>query len=153
MYFYLLGLHSWTRWILILCILVLLIRSLSAYRKSTVYGNIDLRLATSLFWVLNLQFVLGLALYLFFSPITQAGFGNLSEAFSDATLRFFVIEHPLAMFLAIGAGHSGLKKARLATDPRKKHGQILKGVGACLFFILVGIPWPFLPYGKMLYFL
>ncbi len=153
MYPVLLGAHSWIRWILLISILLVLLRSISGYRNARVYSAVDEQLALLLFWMLNIQFLFGLALYIFFSPYTAAAFSNLSEAISNPALRFFLIEHPLAMFLAIGAGHSGLRKAKLETDARDKHRQLIKGASGCLFFVLVGIPWPFLPYGRALFFL
>ena len=152
MYPVFLGIHSWIRWILVLSILLILIRSFFCYRRSAVYTDLDQVLARILFWALNVQFLFGFSLYIFFSPYTHAAFSNLSEVMSHSILRFFLIEHPLAMLLAIGTGHNGLKKAKLESEPEKKHGHILKGVSACLFFVLIGIPWPFLPYGRALFF-
>ena len=147
-----LGLHSWVRWLLVVAALALLIRSIYGVRSKSAYDPVDERLALVLFWALNIQFVLGLTMYLFFSPTVQIAMGDLSAAFADAKLRFFLVEHPIAMFLAVGAGHSGLKKAKKAMEARDKHVQILKGVGGCFFFLMIGIPWPFLPYGRALFF-
>ena len=153
MYPLMLGLHSWIRWILLIGLIVLVVRSISGFRKASPFEPLDDNLVLVVFWSLNIQFVIGLIIYAFFSPITQMAFSNMSAVMGDSSLRFFLIEHPFAMFLALGAGHSGIAKAKRAEDPKKKHGHILKGVGACLFFVLAGIPWPFLPYGRALFFL
>lgn len=148
-----LGLHSWVRWILVLSALLIVMRSIYGLLKNTDQNQIDTRLGVTLFWALNIQFVIGLVLYLFFSPYVQIALNDFSAAMSDASLRFFLIEHPLAMILAIGAGHAGLKRAGKASASRDKHKTTLKWIGACLLFIIVGIPWPFLPYGRALFFL
>lgn len=153
MYPVLLGIHSWVRWILLIGVIVLLIRSIAGYRKASPFTSLDDTLVAVVFWSLNVQFLLGVILFIFFSPATQVAFSNISEAMSDSSLRFFLIEHPFSMLLALGAGHSGIAKAKRAEDAKKKHGSIMKGIGACLLCILVGIPWPFLPYGRVLFFL
>ncbi len=153
MYPIILGVHSWNRWVLLLSLVYILIRSIPGEKKGLAYKQIDQYLANTLFWALNLQFVLGFVLYIFFSPHTQAIFTNFSEVMSNSSMRFFVIEHPVAMFLAVGAGHAGLKRAKQQTEDVKKHRHMIKAAAGCLFFILIGIPWPFLPYGRALFFL
>ncbi len=153
MYPILLATHSWIRWIIVLSAIIVIIKSWRGTSKSLSYVTQDRILANVFFWAINIQFLIGLALYIFFSPVTRVAFGDLSAAMSDASLRFFLIEHPLAMFLAIGSAHSFLKKAKKENDGVKKHGIMFKGVGISFFFILIGIPWPFLPYGRSLFFM
>ncbi|MFK7844465.1 MAG: hypothetical protein AB8G77_04120 [Rhodothermales bacterium] len=153
MYSIVLGVHSWNRWVLLLSLVFILIRSISGEKKGLAYKSIDHHFATILFWALNLQFVLGFVLYIFFSPYTYALFSNFSEVMSNSSMRFFVIEHPFAMFLAVGAGHAGLRRAKQQTEDVKKHRYMIQAAAGCLFFILIGIPWPFLPYGRALFFL
>ncbi len=151
MYPIVLGLHSWLRWFLLIGMVLLLVRSVAG-KKSGVYDSTDQTLATATFWLLNIQFIIGLLLYGVLSPVTQAAFANMGEAMSNSALRFYVVEHMFAMVLAIGAGHMGLSKAKKAADAGEKHKWILRGIGASLVCVLVGIPWPFLPYGRALFF-
>lgn len=151
MYPIVLGLHSWLRWFLLISMILLVYRSFTG-KKTGRYDSTDQTLATATFWLLNIQFIVGLVLYGVLSPITQAAFANMGDAMSNSALRFYVVEHMFAMILAIGAGHMGLSKAKKASDVGEKHKWILRGVGASLVFVLVGIPWPFLPYGRALFF-
>ena len=153
MYVFILATHSWLRWLLILLTLIVLFRVIPALIRKAPYSSYEQLLATLFFWMLNIQFILGLLLYLFFSPYTQTAFRDMSAAFNDPILRFFLIEHPLAVLLAIGAGHSNLAKVKRAVDDKQKHRYLMIGAGTCLFFMLIAIPWPFLPYGRMLFFL
>ena len=89
--------------------------------KKGTYTQADKNVALVLFWALNIQFILGLALYFVFSPITQAAFGNISEAMADSSLRFFIVEHFVGMFLAIAVGHVGIARAKREQDPARKH--------------------------------
>ena len=152
MYPFVLGLHSWLRWFLLIGMVLVLYKSFAG-RKSGTYDTTDQALATGVFWLLNVQFLLGLLLYVFLSPVTQTAFGNMGEAMANSALRFYIVEHTFAMVLAIAAGHIGLSKAKKAAEASDKHKWILRGVGASLFFVLAGIPWPFLPYGRALFFL
>lgn len=151
MYTALLGMHSWVRWILLLSMVLILFRSFGGMKKGT-YTTVDKNAALVLFWALNIQFLLGLALYFVFSPITQAAFGNISEAMADSSIRFFIVEHFVAMFIAIAVGHVGVARAKRESDPARKHKLLLIWIGLCLLIVMVGIPWPFLPYGRGLFF-
>ena len=146
MYLLFLAIHSWTRWLLVLGAIALLIRS--ALRRNRPYTFTDQIMAISFFWILNLQFLLGLMLYFFLSPITHAAFSDLSAAFDNPVLRFFLIEHPVSVLLAIGAAHTYLAKTKRAIKDHQKHRYILIAAGVCLFFILLAIPWPFLCIGS-----
>ena len=150
MYTTVLTIHSWVRWALVLLAFAALVRSGYAYVRRSGYALGDERLARGLFGTLNLQFVLGVLLYVFLSPTVRVALSDVGAAMGAAPLRFFVIEHPVAALLAIGIGHAGLKRARSATDERDKHRFVALGAGGCLLMILIAIPWPFLPYGRAL---
>ena len=71
------------------------------------------------------QFVIGLALYLFISPITTAAFGNFGAAMKDRTMRFWAVEHIFAMFVALALAHIGNARARKGATDEAKHKQQL----------------------------
>ena len=151
MYTFTLTLHSWTRWLLVLCAILACLRSCYALVNGRAYGKSDGSLARGLAILLNLQLVLGLLLYVLLSPVVRTGIADLGAAMSSSPLRFFVIEHQVAALVAIGVGHVGLHRARKAIDDRQRHRRVLWGVGGCLLMIIVAIPWPFLPYGRALF--
>jgi mono/diheme cytochrome c family protein len=66
----------------------------------------------------------------------------------SSVLRFFLIEHVLSMTLALVAAHVGRVRMRRATSGPEKHQRTASGVLIALLCILVGIPWPFLPYAR-----
>ncbi len=151
MYTVVLGLHSWIRWILLISMVLILFRSIGGMKKGT-YTSTDKNAALVLFWALNIQFILGLALYFFVSPLMQAAFGNMAETMANASVRFFVAEHFVIMLIAIALGHVGVARSKRETDPARKHKLLLIWIGLCLLVVIVGIPWPFLPYGRGLFF-
>ena len=142
--------HSWVRWALVLVAALAFARSGYAFLRGREYAGADVSLAKGFIGLLNLQFTLGLVLYIFLSPTVRAALSDLGAAMGSAPLRFFVIEHQVAAIIAVGMGYAGVLRARKATESRRKHRAIMLGGGGCLFMIFVAIPWPFLPYGRAL---
>jgi hypothetical protein len=58
--------------------------------------------------------------------------------------RFWTVEHLFSMLLAVALVHIGVARAR------KGKGGVAVLYLLALLAILVGIPWPFLPYGRPL---
>lgn len=151
MYTLFLTVHSWVRWGLVLVAAALFVRSVYALRRGRAYSDLDKRLAQGFAGLLNVQFVLGITLYVLLSPLVRAGLSDLGAAMASSPVRFFVIEHQFAALIAIGIGHVGLTRARKASEDRGRHRSILWGAGGCLLMILIAIPWPALPYGRALF--
>jgi hypothetical protein len=92
---------------------------------------------------LDIQVLIGLILY-WLSPITSGAIGNMGAAMQNRVTRFWAVEHVASMILALALAHIGVARARKG-----------KGGAAVLFLLallalLMGIPWPFLPYGRPL---
>ena len=102
-------------------------------------------------WVaaLDLQLLVGLVL-LFFGPVTVLGLHEPDLMFRSRILRFFTLEHPLAMIVAIAVAHVGRVRVRRSLTDAARHRQSVVFVGVALLVILASIPWPFLPYGRSL---
>ena len=79
--------------------------------------------------LMHSQLVLGLALYMF-------KMGGLS--------RFFSMEHPMIMVLAIVAGTLGHSLTKRATDDASKWRKQSTWMSIALLLVLTGIPWPFI---------
>ena len=67
----------------------------------------------------------------------------------DTTLRFFGVEHLTSMLIAIVLVHVGRARGKRAAADRRS-GTVLRWTLASLVFVLIGIPWPFLRYGRPL---
>ena len=127
----LLHLHNILRWIILL---LLLITMFQAFSKSTGVKK------TSLWLMISAHIMLLVGLYQFIAGrygIT-AGLPEGVELMKDKFWRFFWIEHPLMMFIAI----------MLITIARGKAKALnYKAVGWLLFIalllILAAVPWPF----------
>src|SRR5262245_57766291 len=99
MYSLLLGLHSWIRWLA----LVAAVGTAFAALRGQVHGDGSVADRWGLFAMaaLDLQMLLGLALYLVFSPNMRPILENFGGAMKDPALRFWAVEHVTAMFGAI----------------------------------------------------
>ena len=118
--------------------------------RSQVWNFGGLNLKAGLFNNVDLQFVLGLSLYLRLSPITRAAFADLAAAMRLSVLRFFLVEHGTGMLLGIGVLHMLRSRARRRQGPARHALTAVAALGA-LLCIAVSVPWPGLPYGRPLW--
>jgi hypothetical protein len=100
---------------------------------------------------LDLQLLLGLALYLGLSPTTSAIFGNFGAAMRDPVARFWAVEHVTTMLGAVIAAHVGRILARKAATPEARRSRLLIAYGVGTFLLIVGIPWPGFRAGRPLF--
>jgi hypothetical protein len=109
-------------------------------REKKLSGKLALKLVV---FAADVQLVLGLLLYCFWSPATQQAFGNFHAAMQDPTLRFFAVEHSTAMLLVVGSVHTGKVLAARAADDAQRYRRLALWFGLALVLILLVSPWPF----------
>ena len=125
-------LHSWLRWVVIVLGLVAIVRAAGGGRgRSALLFTI----------ALDVQFLAGVLLYAALSPMTRSAMENMGAAMHTPALRFWAVEHPLAMLLAVVLAHVGRSRPRRAA--------IFFTIAVLL--LLAGMPWPGLPYGRPLF--
>jgi hypothetical protein len=150
MYSPLLLLHSWLRWVVLLTGIIALVRAIGGMNGKRAWTSADAK--PGLFFMIScdLQLVIGLALYLVFSPTVQAAFGNIGAAMRNPEYRFFVVEHFFGMIIAIVLAHVGRVRSKKAkTDAAKFRGAAIF-YGLALLIMLAAIPWPGMPAGRPL---
>jgi hypothetical protein len=152
MYASFLFLHSLLRWVVLALGVVAIARAARgrAGARAREYSAGDSK--ASLFFMIatDVQLLFGLALYAGVSPITHAAFGSFGAAMKDRTLRFWMVEHPFAMVIAIVFVHVGRILVKRAADSRTKHTRALVWFSLAIVAMIAGIPWPFMPYGRPL---
>lgn len=132
MHDFVLLLHSWVRWA---AIIGGILATLTAIAGGTdAKGN---RWGLIFTIVLDVQFLLGLLLLL-----TSSAFGNMAETMKDATARFYAVEHPTMMLVAIAFAHLGRVLARKATTPASARMKSIIFFGISTLLLIVGTPWP-----------
>lgn len=147
MYAFVLAIHNIVRWLVLIAALVAIGRALWGWlgqKEWTKADNIAGLLYTSM---IDLNVLLGLLLYLFLSPLTQAAFADFGAAMGNADLRFFAVEHSVVMIIALALVHIGRSFSKKATGSVKKHRTAAIWFILSLLAILLAIPWqrPFLP--------
>jgi hypothetical protein len=145
-----LWIHSYLRWLIVLVVLLLLVRSAIGWARSADWGEPDERLHAIFIALLDTQFTLGIVLYLFLSPISAAFFAQPGIGMKEPVLRFFGMEHPLAMILAVSIAHVGRARSKKALTPQLRQRRVCTSTLVVLLLIAVSIPWPFLRHGRPL---
>jgi hypothetical protein len=149
LYSHLLSAHNIIRWVVVIFGAIALAFALTGWNGRKPISPMVRRWGALFVAALDLQFLLGLILYLVVSPITRTAFQNMAVAMKDREMRFFTVEHTTYMLIAIIAAHFGSAFARKGmTDARKYRGAVI-GYGISLLVILAGIPWwrPLLRWG------
>jgi hypothetical protein len=149
MYTTVLALHSWIRWIA----LVAAVGTTLAAFRGKVEGPRSLadRWAMIAMMALDTQLLLGLLLYFVVSPNMKAILDNFGTSMKDPALRFWAVEHLSTMFGAIALAHVGRVLARKATSVAAKRSRLLVCFGLSVLFMVIGMPWPGRPGGRVLF--
>jgi hypothetical protein len=145
MYTYLLLLHSWWRWAVVLSLLFTLAYLWSGMRRGKPFDSFHSRLQQTTTRIVNIQFLLGLALYVS-SPLTRHFLTNFSTALHERELRFFGLEHIVVMLVAVTLVNIGSERAKRATVDREKFRQCFYKFLIAFLLILSSIPWTFSPF-------
>ena len=141
MYPFVLGLHNFTRWGVLLAALVLLgllIAGLVGHRPWTRRETLAASIYTG---VMNLQLLLGLALYIGVSPYMQGILNNFGAALKSAETRFFAVEHVVGMVLAVAFAHLGQALSRRQPDEQRRFRGALLWYGLSVVCVVALIPW------------
>ena len=148
-YLFLKDTHNLLRWLVLLTALWALFRVWGGFIGRSAWSKKD-RIAGLVFTsILNVQFLIGLILY-GISPLTRSAMMNFGAAMKDSTLRFYALEHPLMMFLAVVIAQAGFSMSKRAADDRGKFVKATIMYTISFVLILSSIPWPFLKHGRPL---
>ena len=140
--------HSYLRWIVVITGLLLCIRSFTAWRSERNWEQVDERLHVALVAAFDTQFTIGLLLYVFLSPLPWAFFADLSNNIKEPTLRFFGMEHVIAMLVATAIVHVGRVQSKRAATDSLRHRRIWTTTLFALLIIGAAIPWPGFRHGR-----
>jgi hypothetical protein len=93
--------------------------------------------------VADLQLVVGLLLYVLWSPRAAQARADFGAAMKDPELRFWAVEHGTAMILTIVCVHLGKLLVQRATTDASRQRRTVLYFGLALALILYASPWPF----------
>ncbi|HRI57204.1 MAG TPA: hypothetical protein PK170_08925 [Anaerolineae bacterium] len=147
MYPLVLTLHSLVRWAILIVGIAAVVRAWMGSRGGKPWTQLDDRLGLGFVITLDLNLLLGLLLYVVFSPITRSAFSNFGAAMGNSGQRFFLVEHFLLMVVAAVVAHIGRSRAKKAAADAGKFKQTAIFFTIALVLVLLAIPWPFLATG------
>lgn len=132
--------HSWFRWFAVAGVLVAFVNALRSAAIEAPWQRVDVILSKSAAHLMNVQVVLGVAVYAT-SPMIRGLLGNMQNTMRDPDARFFAVEHAGVMLLAVGAVHMGAALAKKADTDQGKHTRIAVFFAVALVLMAYGIPW------------
>ncbi len=141
MYINLLHLHNTLRWVILIVAAIVLIRSYSGWAGKRKWAKTDTRMGLAFSSVFYLQFLIGFALYAFYSPLLKIAFADFGAAMKNAELRFIAVEHTTMMVVALVLIHLGQVKSKKANTDVKKHRAVAIFYSIATILMLVAIPW------------
>jgi hypothetical protein len=140
----LLHLHNLLRWVIILLVILSIVKAYTGWKQKKAFSPADKRVWLFTLIASHITFVLGIYQWLW------GRFGMLKTSLPEGEsimknrfYRFFWVEHPTFMILAIALitlGY-GMSKKPVADDVKFKRAFWFFVIA--LLMILVAVPWPF----------
>jgi NADH:ubiquinone oxidoreductase subunit 2 (subunit N) len=127
--------HSGFRWIALILIILTIYKAFKGIKNAEEYTAKHKMLALGTLITFHTMVLVGFSL-LFSS--TKTAFFDMTQPF-----RFYTIEHPLMMTIAVILVTMGYSKAKKEESSRMKFRKILIFYTVALLITLVAIPWPF----------
>ncbi len=141
MYTTLLHAHNGLRWLVLIAFVAAIAIAFAGWMKKSGWSKKDSISGLILVVLMDLQFLAGITLYVFVSPITKAAFSNFGDAMKNSDLRFYAVEHILLMIIALVLVHVGRIKSKKNTVNWKKHRSAAIYYTIALVIVLAAIPW------------
>jgi len=137
-------LHSVLRWLILFLLLFSIIKSFSGWKSKRIFTAADRKV-----WLFTLIFS-HLTLLLGLYQVFFGRYGVFTTALPEGTsvmknkfYRFFWIEHPVMMILAITFITLGYGMAKKPVSDELKYKKAFWFFTIALILLLAGVPWPF----------
>ncbi len=132
--------HSFWAYVVILTLLVALINAIIGFTSNKNFTAKDRRLGLFALIASHIQLLLGLILY-FVSPLAAGGSHGFGGAMRNATLRLYMLEHPLIMIISIVLITIGYSRSKRITVDKGKFRIVMITYALAFVLILSRIPW------------
>ena len=141
MYPGLLHTHNLFRWLVLIVLVIAIVFAFTGWFAKKEWAKKDNITGLLLTIFIDVQFLVGIILYAFTSPITKAAFNDFGATMKNADLRFYAVEHILMMIIGVVLVHVGRAKSKKANASWKKHRAAATFYGIAFVVILLAIPW------------
>jgi hypothetical protein len=145
-------LHNLLRWVILICLLAAIIRSYSGWQSKKTFAAGDRKLWLFTMIAAHITLLLGIYQWLFGrygALVTDLPAGT--SVMKDAFYRFFWIEHPSIMIIAIVLITLGRGMAKKPVPDTTKYKKAFWYFFIALLLILAAVPWPFREVGRPLF--
>lgn len=135
--------HNILRWVVVILGALAVLRAFIGWFGKQAWIPADRKIGSFFAMSVDIQVLVGLVLYLVFSPLGLKAFQNfdMGTVMGQSEIRFFAVEHAIFMLLAVVFAHLGTILPRKADKPNKKHRLAAIWLGLALLVILLGMPW------------
>ena len=135
--------HSGLRWLALLALVLAVVNALIKWQSGKAYkASPDKLLNTLVSALVGTQVLIGIIMYFMSDKVIFA-----AESMGSKVARFFLLEHPLTMLIAIALISIGSGRSKKATEDKSKFKTTFIFFGIALVLILLMIPWPWQGYG------
>jgi hypothetical protein len=142
MYNVILHLHSSLRWVVLLLLLIVVYRSATAGKRP--FNSNDKKYGLFAMIACDVMLLIGVYQWIAGSwGLSSMQNNGMKDIMQNSKLRFYAIEHPIGMLIAIVMAHIGKAYAKKNLPDPVKHKRTLLFFGLALLIILVSLPWPF----------
>lgn len=136
-----LQLHSYWAIIVLLVLLIAFANALIAFIKKRSYKDLDMRIARFTLIVMHFQLLFGLGVYFVSTYYKSAKAVGMGAAMRDSSTRFYIMEHPLVMILAIVLVTVGFVKHKKQPISLARFKTLSIYYALALLLVLSRIPW------------
>jgi hypothetical protein len=141
--------HNGMRWAILAAACWAITQAWQGYFSQRRWSRSDFFAGLTFTTLLNLQFMLGLMVYLR-SPLIRPMFQAFGYATSALPITFFAILHPCAMITTVMSAQVIYSIAKRVPDDGQKMKWAAWGYTLVTVLLVIAIPWPFLFYGRPL---
>lgn len=126
--------HSYLRYFILIMLIAVIFKSLMGWLSNKPYSNVDNKLSLYLLIFTHLQLLAGFILY-FISPAVKFG----GDTMANAVIRYWTVEHALAMIIAIVLITFARISSKKMTDDKAKFKRLVIFNSMALIIILATI--------------
>ena len=132
--------HGLFRWLVLSVALYAVLRMTIGLATARPWTEDDRKAGVFFTIAMDVQLLFGVVLFLV-SPLVRQGMSDVPAAMKDASVRFFLAEHPVFMVLAVALAHLGSVLSRRGPTDRVKFVRGALGYVLAFGLLLAGIPW------------
>jgi hypothetical protein len=145
MYNGLLLVHSWVRWVVLICAVLAVVGAILNIVRRTPWSSGNDRAALFFTISADIQLLLGVMLFVVGPAWFSTFMNDPGAAMSNRMVRYWSIEHGFGMIVAIALVHLGKVLVRKKADAFAKNRTALIFFGLALLIMIGTIPWAWNP--------